>query len=265
MVIKLPKVRWMRTLTLAAAVAMSAPQFVQATDSGAYSYRAQKSFDAGKYARGYKQLEKALLASRKEADLLSEGRVLLAMAQIRNMSLDYDMADSLLSVVRPDRLDRGTKVLMAQVKMSIANGRGDYKSAASICSDFNKDDVDKADEPTQAVFYSECAIAQAGANRNADESLKMTAKRSGKKSGFYAFTAARVAELGGNISEADSLYKVAEAKAIQGNKPYNTATILYIRSNLKSTPKNEAEDLRLRCKNAFELMGLPNNSKRCGE
>ena len=64
-------------------------------------------------------------------------------------------------------------------------------------------------------------------------------------------------------SEADSLYKVALDKAIKANKPYNAATILYYRSLLKTTPKKEAEDLKLRCKNAFELMGLPNNSKRC--
>ena len=100
--------------------------------------------------------------------------------------------------------------------------------------------------------------------KRANESLKMTGKRSDKKSGFYAFTAARMADLSGN-GDADSLYRVAEEKAIKANKPYNTATILYYRSQLKTTPKKEAEDLKLRCKNAFELMGLPNNAKRCGE
>ena len=73
-----------------------------------------------------------------------------------------------------------------------------------------------------------------------------------------------MADLSGN-SEADSLYRVAEEKAIKANKPYNTATILYYRSQLKSTPKKEAADLKVRCKNAFELMGLPNNAKRCEE
>ena len=29
--------------------------------------------------------------------------------------------------------------------------------------------------------------------------------------------------------------------------------------------QKEKDDLRLRCKNAFELMGLPNNAKRCGK
>jgi hypothetical protein len=92
----------------------------------------------------------------------------------------------------------------------------------------------------------------------------MAGKRSDKKGGFYAFTAARMADISGS-GEADSLYRVAEEKAIKANKPYNTATILYYRSQLKSTPKKEADDLKIRCKNAFELMGLPNNSKRCAK
>ena len=93
----------------------------------------------------------------------------------------------------------------------------------------------------------------------------MAGKRSDKDGGFYAFTAARMADIAGASSEAESLYRTAEEKAIKANKPYNTANILYYRSQLKSTPKKEAADLKLRCKNAFELMGLPNNAKRCGE
>ena len=90
--------------------ALAASAVASASDSGVLSYRAQRSFDNGKYAKGYGQLERALLASRKEADLLSEGRVLIAMAQIRTMSLDLNLADSLLSVVRDSVLDGSTQV-----------------------------------------------------------------------------------------------------------------------------------------------------------
>lgn len=265
MVRRSPKTHWLRTLTIAAAVALGASSFASASDSGVLSYRAKRSFDAGKFAKGYGQLERALLASRKEADLLSEGRILLAMAQIRTMSLDYDLADSLISIVRDEALDKNTRVLKGKVKMAIANEKKDYKAAASICESFSENTIKRADETTQAAFYGECAIAQAGIRQDSEESLKMAGKRSDKKGGFYAFTAARIAELNGNMSEADSLYKVAEKKSIEGNKPYNTATILYIRSQLKTTSKEDAEDMKIRCKNAFELMGLPNNAKRCGE
>lgn len=262
MVIRRSKIR---TLAAAALMALLATTEATASESGILSYRAKNSFNAGRFAKGYGQLERALLASRKESDLLSEGRVLIAMAQIRTMSLDLDLADSLLATVREDRLDKSTRVLLGKARMALANERGNYKDAASICSSFDSDNISKADESTQAAFYSECAIAQAATHQDTEESLKMVGKRSDKSGGFYAYTAARVAELRGKVSEADSLYRVAEKKAIQGNKPYNTATILYNRSILKTTSKDEAEDLKLRCKNAFELMGLPNNAKRCAE
>ncbi|MBR4558187.1 MAG: hypothetical protein IKO21_01240 [Fibrobacter sp.] len=253
----------LKTLLTAALVASS---LASASESGILSYRAQRSFDNGKFAKGYGQLERALLASRKEADLLSEGRVLIAMAQIRTMSLDLEFADSLLSVVRENVLDLSTQVQYAKVKMALLNAREKYKDAAKICGSIDEDTLDDADENAQAAFYGECAIAYAGIRdgERAEESLKMAGKRSDKKGGFYAFTAARMADISGS-GEADSLYRVAEEKAIKANKPYNTANILYYRSQLKSTPKKEAADLKLRCKNAFELMGLPNNAKRCGE
>ena len=244
---------------------LAAGSIASASDSGVYSFRAQRSLDNGKFAKGYNQLERALLASRKEADLLSEGRVLIAMAQIRTMSLDFNFADSLLSIVRKDILDQSTQVQYAKVKTALFNARGKYNEAVKICNGYDEKSLKKTDESAQAAFYGECAIAQAATrDSRAQESLKMAGKRSDKKGGFYAFTAARMADLSGS-GEADSLYRVAEEKAIKANKPYNTATILYYRSQLKSTPKSEVADLKARCKNAFELMGLPNNAKRCAE
>ena len=245
---------------------LAAGTVASASESSILSYRAQRSFDSGKFAKGYGQLERALLASRKEADLRSEARVLIAMAQIRTMSLDLDFADSLLSVVRENVLDKNTRIQLAKTKVALLSARNKYSAAVKVCDSFDDKSLKSADENVQAAFYGGCAIAYA-ANRDmkrANESLKMTGKRSDKKSGFYAFTAARMADLSGN-GDAGSLYRVAEEKAIKANKPYNTATILYYRSQLKTTPKKEAEDLKLRCKNAFELMGLPNNAKRCGE
>lgn len=254
-----------RVAATAMGIALAATSFASASDSGTLSYRAKRSLDNGKFAKGYGQLERALLASRKEADLLSEGRILISMAQVRTMSLDLDFADSLLSTVRENALDEKTKVQLVKSKVALANAREDYKGAAKLCN-LENDLLKKADDAVQAAYFGECAIAQA-ANRQSDdaqESLKMAGKRSDKKSGFYAFTAARMADLSGDRS-ADSLYQVAEAKAIQANKPYNTATIIYFRSQLKSTSAKDAEDMKQRCKNAFELMGLPNNSKRCSE
>ncbi len=256
----------MRRLKMLLTAMLTASAVASASDSGVLSYRAQRSFDSGKFAKGYGQLERALLASRKESDLLSEGRVLIAMAQIRTMSLDFDFADSLLSIVRENVLDNNTRVQFAKAKIALLNGREKYVEASRLCETLDEKRLKKADDNAQATFYGECAVAYAATRdaAQAQESLKMLGKRTDKDGGYYAFTAARMADLGGN-RDADSLYRSAEEKSIKANRPYNTATILYYRSQLKSTPKTEASDLRLRCKNAFELMGLPNNSKRCAE
>jgi len=263
MVTRTPK-HIVRSAALAMALAMGAIGVAEASESGALSSRAQRSFDSGKFAKGYSQLERALLASRKEADLLSEGRVLIGMAQIRTMSLDFALADSLLSIVRPEALDKNTQVQLAKAQVALASAQEDYKGAAKTCKSLKEDLIKKADETTQAALYGECAVAFAASKQSDDaqEFLNLAGKRSSKKGGFYAFTAARIADFQGK-SEADSLYRVAEQKSIQGNKPYMTASILYYRALLKSTPAKEKEDLMLRCKNAFELMGLPNNSNRC--
>ena len=248
------------------AVLLSLATIASASDSGILSYRAQRSLDAGKFAKSYGQLERALLASRKESNLRAEARVLMAMAQIRTMSLDFALADSPIAQVRENVLDRNTTLKFLQGKAALANAQEKYDEAIKVCNAADMDKVKKCDKPLQAAFFSECAIAQAASRRSddAEESLKMVGKRADKDGGFYIYTAARIADLTGK-GEADSLYKEAERKSIQGNIPYMTATILYHRSQLKSTPADEAEDLKLRCKNAFELMGLPNNAKRCGE
>lgn len=253
-----------KKLALLALLGLSA--FASASESGTLSSRAQRSFNAGKYVKGYGQLERALLASRKEADLLSEGRVLIAMAQIRTMNRDLDFADSLLSVVHKEVFDKNTATSFAKAKIAIANTREDYREAAKLCSAANADSVKKSDDNARGAFYAECAIANAGAHNNdkAQEYLKLTGKATDEDSGFYIYTAAQIADLNGQ-SEADSLYREAETKSIQGNKPFITATILYKRSQLKSTSAEEKDELKARCKNAFELMGLLNSAKRCSE
>lgn len=247
---------------IAMLLALGAAAF--ASESGEFSYRAQKSLENGKFARSYSQLERALLASRKEADLLSEARVLLSMAHIRTLSLDFALADSLVSIVRKGVLDNQTAVLYNQVKIALDNAQGKYADAAKLCAEQNADTLKKVANGVQATFYSECAIAQGAIHKTqeAQEALKMVGKRADKNSGIYAWTEARIADLN-NQASADSLYQVAESRTIQGNRPHMTATILYYRGLLAEKKNAElAKDYFLRSKNAFELMGLPNNAKR---
>ena len=142
------------------ALALALGTAAMASESGELSFRAQKSLENGKFARSYSQLERALLASRKEADLLSEARILLSMAHIRTLSLDFALADSLVSIVRKGALDDQTFVLYNQVKIALGNAQGKYADAAKLCNDQDKDILKKSANGVQATFYSECAIAQ---------------------------------------------------------------------------------------------------------
>lgn len=251
---------------LALCVALSGIATSFASESGLLAVRAQKSFKAGKFSKGYSQLERALAASRKEADLNAESRIFIAMGQIRTMSLDFDMADSLLSHVNANEVDRPTRFMLTKSKVALNNAKEKFSNAASICQSINEDELDRIDDQLQGTLYSECAIAYAGVRNEerAKKALKMVDKRIDDDTGIYYWTQARMADLMSQ-GNADSLYRKAEAKSIEANTPYTTANILYHRAKtLNKTNPAEAKKLFSRSKTAFELMGLPKNAERCG-
>ena len=238
-----------------------------ASESGKLAGRAQKSLKAGNFAKGYSQLERALVASRKEADRRSEGRIFIAMGQVRTMSLDFSMADSLLNYVQNEGMDRSTRIMLVKAKMALKNATEKFSEATALCERVNEDDLDGIDDNLQGAFYSECAIGYAGSHRDdkAKEALKMVGKRTDDDTGIYFWTEARLTDLQ-KSGNADSLYRKAEAKSVEANTPYTTANILYHRGLFleKSNPA-EARKVLNRCKTAFELMGLPKNAERCGK
>ena len=255
-----------KALKIALCVALSGVAAF-ATESGKLAGRAQKSIKAGNFAKGYSQLERALIASRKEADRRSEGRIIIAMGQVRTMSLDYSMADSLLNYVQNEGMDRSTRIMLVKAKMALKNATEKYSDAVSLCENVKEDELNGIDDNLQGAFYSECAIAYAGAHNDekAKQALKMVGKRTDDDTGIYYWTDARLTDLQ-KSGDADAIYRKAEAKSVEANTPYTTANILYYRGKFlsKSNP-SEARKLFDRCKTAFELMGLEKNSARCGK
>lgn len=236
-----------------------------ASESGRYAYRAQKLLGEGKFAASYSIYEAALLASRKESNLLAESRILLSMAQIRIHSLDFEFADSLLSQVRKDVLDSNTKLALYQSQMSLENARGDFKKVLSIAKKPSEEMLKNAPETLLAAFYSEqsYALASQGASSEAEQTLEKVKKELSKKDGRYILAKARVADIS-KQGNADSLYLEAEKISIEENRIYRTASILYYRALLAEGlgQKEKALDLRKRSAHAFELMGLPKPQKR---
>ena len=255
-----------KALKIALCVALSGTAAF-ATESGKIASRAQKSIKAGNFAKGYSQLERALVASRKEADLNSETRIFIAMGQVRTMSLDFELADSLLNVIHDDGLDRSTKAMLVKSKVTLKNASEKYSDAVSLCESVSEEELDKLADELQGSFYSECAIAYAGAHREdkAKQALKMVDKRLDDDTGIYYWTEARTRDLLGQ-GDADKFYHKAESESVKSNTPYMTASILYHRAKLMSkTNPAVAKDLLRRCKTSFQLMGLPKNTARCAE
>jgi len=255
-----------KALKIALCIALSGISAL-ASESATIAARAQKSLKAGKFAKGYSQLERALVASRKEADARSEGRIFIAMGQVRTMSLDFELADSLLNYVQTEGLDRSTKIMLVKAKMALKNATGKFSEAATLCKNVDEDALDKLDDQLQGAFYSECAIAYAGSHneKKAKQALKMVDKSLDDDTGIYYWTDARLTDML-NLGDADKIYRKAESKSVRANTPYMTASILYYRAQfLSKTNPSVAQDLRHRCKTAFELMGLPKNAERCGK
>ena len=254
-------------IKIALCFALSGISAVFASESGLLASRAQKSMKAGRFSKAYSQLERALTASRKEADIRAENRIFIAMVQLHTMSLDFNIADSLLSYVNLDEADRSTRIMWVKAKMGLRNANAKYTDAVSLCESVSEKDLDEIDDNLQGMFYSDCAIAYAGTHNEekANKALKMVDKRIDDDTGIYYWTQARMADLQSQ-GNADEFYRKAESKSVEANTPYTTANILYHRGKyLSKSNRAEAKKLFERCKTAFELMGLPNNANRCSE
>lgn len=232
-----------------------------ASESGRLSARAQAVLAAGRFSAAYSQYEVALLASRKESDLLSENRILISMAQIRVASLDLELADSLLGIVRQDALDESSKFALLQARMSSKNAASKPREVLDLAGNLDEKALNKLPESLAAAIHSELALAFAatGDTANSNKQLELVRKKLSKKDGRYLYSKARAAHLSKDWPAADSLYQVAEKISIAENRIYRTASILYYRSEVSTHfgRKDEAADLKLRSANAFELMGLP--------
>ncbi|MCK9182267.1 MAG: hypothetical protein M0P13_05240 [Fibrobacteraceae bacterium] len=239
--------------------------FLFAAESKDLAFRAEKAMQAGKFARSNSLYERALLSSRKEADLSSEGRILIAMATLRTQSLDFKFAEGLLGQVRKESLDTNSLAALNLARMELFNGQEKFPETIRVWNSLSKRFLDHVTDPLRGNLLCAAAVAFAAKGdresamdllEDADDYLDDDAP------GKLAFAAARVEHLLGG-SSADSLYGVALKYSISSGRPYMSATILYYRG-LCSKRSSIAEDYFVRSANAFDLMGLTRNKERSG-
>ena len=234
-----------------------------ASESEVVAFRATSYLQNGKFVKSYALFERALLASRKESDIQAEGRILIAMAQIRIQSLEYEFASQLISQVRESALDSNAMTALLLTRLSLLNAQEKYGDAVNLWEKRGKYLVDEAPDLLQGSLQCEVAIAYAGMNNKKQAEAKLDLADdsfSDDAPGKLDFARARVSQLLGE-NNADSLYAEALNFSIKGNNSYMSATILYYRG-LCTKSVALANDYFVRSANAFELLGLPNNKRR---
>ena len=233
------------------------------SESGDLAYRADKSVQAGKFAKAYGLYERALLSSRKESDISAEGRILVSMATLRIQSLDLQFAEDLLKQVRKVELDTHTLGAYYLAWMELYLEKKNVDKVINIKHSLSEKFLDEIPDGIRGGILSAAAIAfaQKGNATSAKKYLEDADDAfDGDAPGKFAFASARVNSLL-HESIADSLYGVALNYSIRANRPFMSATILYYRG-LNSSDSAIAKDCFLRSANAFELLGLPRNAER---
>ena len=237
-----------------------------AADSQNFAFRADKALQAGKFAKANGLYERALLSSRKESDIVSEGRILISMAMLRVQSLDLNMAKDLLKLVRKSDLDTNTLGAYYLAWMELYLEEENYDKVIDIKYSLSEKFLKEIPGGLRGGILNVAAMAFAGKGdaqnarlylKDADDALD------GDAPGKLAFTAARMANLL-QESKADSLYNVALQSSINAGRPFMSATILYYRG-LNEKRSDVAKDYFIRSANAFELMGLSRNKERASQ
>ncbi|MCL1967247.1 MAG: hypothetical protein FWF67_05140 [Fibromonadales bacterium] len=219
--------------------------------SGDYAYQAKKYFSQGRYGLAYAQYELALTEARKEADLISEGRILTSMATLATHAMEYEEAKRLLDLVRVYALDEKSKENFYKAYMELYNSQGEYKQAFEFAS---KHSFKKA----SAVFFGEAATAAAG-SKKADEAssyLKQISKRDSP--GQFALYKAKVADLIGENST--KLYEDALQISIEKKQYFISAMIL-----LRLAEITGNKDYATRSASVFNELGLSKPFNKASE
>jgi tetratricopeptide (TPR) repeat protein len=185
--------------------------------SGDYAYQARKYFLQGRYSTAYNQYALALKESRKEADLVAEGRILTSMAMLAAHAMEYEGAKELFDLVRVDALDEKGKEYFCKAYMEFYNLQGKYKESFEIASRYSF-------KKTSAVFFGEAAIAAAGSKKSDEAAAYLKKINKGDSPGQLAFYEARVADLNGK--ESRELYENALRFSSEKKQYFTSGTIL---------------------------------------
>ncbi len=210
--------------------------------SGDYAFQAKKYFLQGRYSVAYNQYTFALRESRKEADLVAEGRILTSMATLATHAMQYEEAKKLFDLVRIDILDEKSKENFYKAFMEFYNLQGQYEQAFEIA---NKHSFKKA----SAAFLGEAAVAAAGSKNRSEAEAYLKKIDKSYSPGQFAFYNARVADLNGEKPK--DLYENALNFSSEKNQFFISGIILLRLAELTGN-----KDYAKRSASVFSELGL---------
>lgn len=234
---------------------------VGAKDSGEYAHRAVQLLKQGLYQESYTQFGQALQASRKEADLQSESRIYIALAQLSTHAQDFQTAQEHLSKVRPAELNRASRTALLLTQIETHNGQGQFAQSIKLLSDFQSHEkLAKIADDQLGQIYCEAAWAQA-ALAKADQAQQLLDQAisllNDQAPGLIAYTRARIADATSQNS-AYELYQVSLEQSIAQKRYFVTGTILQRLGELalQQGQKSQAIDYWQRSAGVFEQLKL---------
>lgn len=250
-----------RRIAIAFLMGLLSASSLLASETGAYSYRAQRLLLNGQYHDAMRMLGTGLKRSAKEADLQGESRIYMGMAHIQFHNYEYTAAQDLLNQARDSELNAAGKLSKLRLSMQMANHQGQYTEASALFQAaeklLKKDDLP---EVAHAQVLLEFCVAQAGLGQSCSDSQLEEAEDllDDESPGILAYAKARVADLGKHTEKAQKYYRTALEQAQKRQHSWEAGQILLRLGQiaLAENAKDSAADYLLRASKLYDQLQL---------
>ncbi len=236
------------------ALIASLPLF--ANDSGSASYRGTDYFIKGQYDKSRLFFTRALHASRKEANLVKENKILLNLVALDLHSLNFDRADSIFKQIElTDNAD--VKNYYNLISIQLAHGLGSCLTSPTVAlikSNRNEDETIVI--ARSKLQLAECYIDESQFNE-ATTLIKHAAETL-DESGQLLFVKGQLAYKKGERIKALSYFIKSLGKAQEKQRFYRTAILLYHLGLVSHSQKNDdlSKKYFIRSMQVFEKLNL---------
>lgn len=202
-----------------------APLPLFSNDAGSASYRGTDYFIKGQYSKSRQFFIRALHASRKEANLVKENKILLNLVALDIHSLNFDRADSIINQIELTG-NADVKDYFNLISIQLAHGLGTcLSSPVALLINNNKNEEETVIIARSHLQLAECYIESSQFNEAS--TLIERATEVLDESGQLLFVKGQLAFKRGNSTNALSHLVNSLEKSQQKQRFFRTAILLY--------------------------------------